>query len=151
MEPASAKNKTGRALPIYGDMVEVLKKQKQIRDEQFPESEFVFFWHTEDAMIAHGGQRTLPGSSIKVFYRTWKNAVKAAGYPSLLFHDLRRTAECNMTKAGIEESMRMKISGHKTPSMSKRYNIVVAADVADQKKKMDDWFKKERARQKKAS
>ena len=144
MEPATAKNKAGRALPIYGDMVEALAKQKQIRDECFPHCEHVFFWHTEDAMIGHGGERSKPGNHIKVFRRSWRNAVDKAGYPGLMFHDLRRTAERNMTKAGIEQSMRMKISGHKTDSMSRRYNIVVAADVADQKKKMDEWFKKER-------
>ena len=64
-----------------------------------------------------------------------------AGYPNLLFHDLRRTAERNMTKAGMDQAMRMKISGHKTPSMSNRYNIVVAADVAEEKSKLDTWFK----------
>ena len=144
MEPATAKNKAGRALPIYGDMVEALAKQKQIRDELFPHCEHVFFWHAEDAMIGNGGERTKPGNPIRTFRKSWVNAVKAAGYPGLMFHDLRRTAERNMTKAGIEQSMRMKISGHKTDSMSRRYNIVVAADVADQKKKMDEWFRKER-------
>ncbi len=66
MEPATAKNKTGRALPIYGDMVEALQ-QKQIRDELFPHCEHVFFWHTEDAMIGNGGERTKPGNHIKTF------------------------------------------------------------------------------------
>jgi integrase len=144
LDPLDTKNKKGRALPIYGDMVEVLKNQKQIRDKQFPECEHVFFWHTEDAMIANGGQRSIPGTHIKVFRKSWTKAVKAAGYPSLLFHDLRRTAERNMTKAGMDQDMRMKISGHKTPSMSTRYNIVVAADVAEERKKMDDWFKQQR-------
>ena len=53
----------------------------------------------------------------------------------------------NMTKAGMDQTMRMRISGHKTPSMSTRYNIIVADDIAEEKKRMDDWFKKERAKQ----
>jgi len=55
-----------------------------------------------------------------------------------------------MTKAGMDQSRRMKISGHKTPSISKRYNIIVADDIADEKKRMDEWFKKERGEHNKA-
>ena len=35
MEARTAKNRTGRYLPIYGDMVSVLKEQKRLRDEEF--------------------------------------------------------------------------------------------------------------------
>ena len=150
LDPYNTKNKSGRALPIYGDMVDALENQKQLRDEQFPDCEHVFFWHAGDAMIAHGGQRSIPGTPIRVFRKSWVKAVKAAGYPGLLFHDLRRTAERNMTKAGMDQSRRMKISGHKTPSISKRYNIIVADDIADEKKRMDEWFKKERGEHNKA-
>jgi integrase len=146
LSPFDTKNRTGRALPIYGDMVEVLKEQKRVRDEQFPECDHVFFWRTEDVMLSHGGRRTMPGSPIKVFKGAWEKAVKAAGFPKLLFHDLRRTAERNMAKAGMDQTMRMRISGHKTPSMSTRYNIVVAEDVAEEKARMDAWFKGQSAR-----
>jgi len=141
----------GRGLPIYGDMVEALREQKRIRDEQFLDCEYVFFWHKEDAVLSHGGTRVIPGTHIKKFYASWNSAVEAAGYPGLLFHDLRRSAARNMAKAGMDQAMRMKISGHKTPSMDIRYGIIVASDVAEEKQRMDDWFKKERAKQKKAS
>ena len=148
LDPRTTKNHQGRALPIYGDMVEVLRKQKHIRNEQFPECEHVFFWHTEDVTLSHGGRRSTPGTPIRVFKDTWRKVVTAAGYPTLLFHDLRRTAGRNMTKAGMDQDMRMKISGHKTPSMSTRYNIVVASDVAEEKVRMDEWFKREREKRK---
>ncbi len=144
LSPFQTKNKAGRALPIYGDMVEVLDEQKRIRDEQFPWCESVFFWHHEDVGLAHGGVRLPGGSPIKDFRASWDNAVVAAGLPKLLFHDLRRTAERNMTEAGMDQTRRMKISGHKTPSMSTRYNIVVARDIADEAQRMDDWFRNER-------
>jgi integrase len=148
LDRSDTKNKTGRGLPIYGDMLETLTAQKALRDRDFPECEHVFFWHREDVGISNF-MRKLPGTHIGQFAKTWKSAVKAAGYPNLLFHDLRRTAERNMTKAGMDQSMRMKISGHKTPNMSIRYNIVVAADIADEKSKLDDWFKGEKAALKK--
>jgi integrase len=142
--PSQTKNKTGRGLPIYGDMMDALKEQKRIRDEQFPWCEYVFFWHREDVGLSHGGCRLPAGSPIKDFKASWDNAVLAAGLPKLLFHDLRRTAERNMADAGMDQDRRMKISGHKTPSMSTRYNIIVARDIADEAERMDDWFRNER-------
>lgn len=143
LSPFDTKNKAGRALPIYGDMVEILEEQKRIRDEQFPDCEHLFFWRAEDVGLSHGGVRTIPGSPIKEFKKSWQTAVAAAGFPKLLFHDLRRTAERNMAKAGMDQTMRMRISGHKTPSMSTRYNIIVADDIAEEKARMDAWFKEQ--------
>jgi integrase len=47
----------------------------------------------------------------------------------LLFHDLRRSANRNMRDAGLPLRMRMKIMGHKTASMDRRYGIVDLTDI----------------------
>ena len=55
-----------------------------------------------------------------------------------------------MTKARMNQSMRMKISGHQTSSMSHRSNILTVGDIADEKVKMDAWFKQQKAKSKKS-
>jgi integrase len=146
LEHGDTKGKVGRYLPVYGEMLTALKKQKALRDSEYPETEHVFFWQKEDVVFGHGGTRTVPGGHIKKFDASWKSAVKRAGYPDLLFHDLRRSATRNMRKAGIDQALRMKISGHKTDSMERRYNIVDVQDIKEAGRKMKEWATQQKKR-----
>jgi integrase len=60
LEKRNTKNKEGRVLPIYGDMLEALREQKKLRDAEFPDCPYVFFWHSCDRAISHGGTRRVP-------------------------------------------------------------------------------------------
>ena len=64
------------------------------------------------------------GKRIKSFRRAFKTAFKNAGLEGSVPHDMRRSGVRNFTKAGLGESEGMAISGHKTNSVYKRYNII---------------------------
>lgn len=76
------------------------------------------------------------GRAIKEFRTGWKKACDAAGVPDLKFHDLRRTAVRNMRRMGVSQVVRMRITGHRTDSMERRYNIVDIEDIRSAKEMM---------------
>jgi integrase len=115
LEKGETKNDDPRSVPILeGDMMNLLLAAKKERDERWPDSPWVF---------------NRQGEPIKDFRWSWDEACKRAGVPDLNFHDLRRTAVRNMRRDGVPQVVRMKISGHKTDSMERRYNIVDADDM----------------------
>lgn len=110
-----AKGKKARTLPIYGDMVPWLEMQR--------ETHLSGKWSTCPLVFHYLGRKI--GSHIK----GWSAACKNAGVPDIHFHDLRRSAIRNMERAGIPRSIAMQISGHKTESIYRRYDIVNPRDL----------------------
>jgi integrase len=83
------------------------------------------------------------GRKIKRFSKSWARACKAAGQGGLLFHDLRRSAVSNMTAAGVDQAVAMRVSGHKTASVFQRYRIVDVDDTAAALAKTADAVRRE--------
>ena len=64
------------------------------------------------------------GNQLSDFRRTWATACRRAGLTGKIRHDFRRTAVRNMERAGVPRSVAMKITGHKTELIYRRYAIV---------------------------
>lgn len=116
---ATSKNRKPRTLPLTGELAELIERRWQAREYTRPDktsalSEFVF----------HAGD----GRAVVDFKRSWATACKKAGVPGRLFHDLRRTAIRDMVRAGVPQSVAMRISGHKTAAVFMRYDIASEDD-----------------------
>ena len=74
------------------------------------------------------------------FKKSWKSACRRVGLSAIMFHDLRRSGVRNLRRAGVTESVAMKISGHKTRSVFERYNIVSEDDLRDAARKLDNFI-----------
>ncbi len=105
----------------YGDMAKFIEMQPQT-------SHYLF---------------TRAAKPIRDFRESWVLACQRTGVPGLLFHDLRRTAVRNLRRAGVEETVIMKITGHRTRSVFERYNITDETDTREAGRKAAEYLAKE--------
>ena len=70
--------------------------------------------------------------------KAFDRARKKAGLEHIHFHDLRRSFVTNARRRGIQESVIMRMSGHKTRSVFERYNVVSEEDLRDAVKRLEE-------------
>jgi integrase len=124
------KNKHPREVPIIpGLMLDSLLEALKWKN---------LAWPDEPAVFVYDGHR------LATVGDAWDKACTRAGFPGLLFHDLRRSANKLMRDRGIPQNVRMYIMGHLTPSMDQRYGIVERADLDDARHKLASWYENHR-------
>lgn len=119
VRPQYAKNRKTQDIPLVGPLAAIIERRRADRD-----GEFVFHYPKNNPLKGDHGQ---PIGSYKT---AWKNAMTKAGLTGRMFHDFRRTAATELRRAGVPEEVAMKITGHVTNTMFKRYRIVDTGDVS---------------------
>ncbi len=122
LEPGTTKNDEGRTFPFntYPALRNLLETQKKRTEALQQSSGMIIPW------VFHRN-----GRSIRDHRKAWKNACRNAGVPDRIPHDFRRTAVRNLERAGVPRSVAMKLTGHKTESVYRRYAIVSESDLAE--------------------
>lgn len=126
-----SKNSDGRVLPLRdldGELNEcglVIEEQKQRRVKG---CDRIFHIHGRPI------QRV-------TFHRHWRKACVTSGV-NRHFHDLRRTAVRNLTRAGVHRTIAKMITGHETDDIFERYDIVDEADISEALTKMRGYLKR---------
>jgi hypothetical protein len=127
LDPGESKNREGRMFPLTTRRRDILESQLA---------------RTESLQRATG--KIMPwlfhrdGNPIKTFRRSWITACVDAGFGHVVKdikgkvvkkiadripHDFRRTAVRNLERAGVARSAAMKMIGHRTESIYRRYAI----------------------------
>lgn len=112
LDPGETKNSEGREFPLTPQLRAVLVAQRERTRTLERERGIIVPWLFHDDA----------GRRIGNFRGLWLGACKRAGIRKLP-HDLRRTAIRNLERAGIARSAAMKMVGHKTESVYRRYAI----------------------------
>ena len=79
------------------------------------------------------------GRPIKHYRRAWLTACTAAGAPYRIPHDFRRTAVRNLERAGVPRSAGMKMVGHTTEAIYRRYAIQDEVMLREASEKLQAW------------
>jgi integrase len=125
LEPGTTKNKDGRTVAFTAALEALLTRQKADHDARKKRGQIV-------PLVFHRhGQR------IKDCRAASTSACEKAGVPGRLPHDLRRTAVRNLERAGVGRAAAMRIVGHKTESIYRRYSIVDEQTLREAAVKID--------------
>jgi integrase len=120
-----SKSKKPRTLPLKGELAGIIERAEAVRR---PDCRFVF--HVD-------------GRPLGSFRKSWATACKKAGTPGLLVHDLRRSAVRNLIRAGVSQSVAMRVTGHRTADVFRRYDITSNEDLANAMDQLSDHLAKQ--------
>jgi integrase len=113
LKAEDTKTDEARFVPLTADLTIELKELYKVR-----------YLHEPRVFLVNGKSV----SSIKTAFNAAFRRAKIEGFR---FHDFRHTAVTNMRRAGIDHLTIMRITGHKTLEVFKRYNSFLESDLKD--------------------
>jgi integrase len=112
LRPERSKNRHGRVVPVdRGELADIIARRRQARRLDCP-----YVFHRN-------------GRRIGDFRKLWAKACAELGLSGRIVHDLRRSGVRHLVRAGVPLHTVMAMSGHRTQSMLKRYDIVSLEDL----------------------
>jgi integrase len=120
----NSKNGEARSIVLTGELAQIIERRRQARVVRDGLTHFVF--HRD-------------GAPVREFRKAWASACKKAGLSGKLFHDFRRSSVRDMIRSGVPQSIAMKISGHKTASMFRRYDIASEDDLREAMERVERY------------
>jgi Phage integrase family len=113
LEPGTTKNREGRMFVMTPELRATLEVQRVATEIVQRKRGLILPW------VFHRRGKPIAG-----FRKAWAKACKHSGCPGRITHDFRRTAVRNLERAGVPRSVAMKMVGHKTEAICRRYAIV---------------------------
>jgi integrase len=127
LDPGTTKNREGRVF-VFGELPEL----RDVLKSQWAEHETVVKTGQISPWVFHRH-----GKRIKCYRGAWESACRRAGCPGRIPHDFRRTAVRNLVRAGVPDSIAMKMTGHKTRAVFDRHDIVSETDLTEAARKLN--------------
>lgn len=128
LESTDTKDKEPRKIPILEELYEILNSIPRVVHD-----DHVILYDGKPIHDIRGALRTACKDGGIAYGRFIKGR--------LVFHDIRRTYNTNMRKAGVAQSVIMKITGHSTSEMFDRYNNVDEDDIRKAAELMERYLK----------
>jgi integrase len=142
----TSKNGRPRVIPLEGILWQIIERRWAARQYELPGGETAL-----SPLVFHSR-----GRRVGDFRKAWAAACVKAGlghfeeyvtkrgqrmkrYVGKIFHDLRRTAVRDMVRAGVNQSVAMSLSGHRTVSVFLRYDIASDKDKREALRAMETY------------
>ena len=122
LKAEDTKTDDARSIPLTTDLTARLKNLYKIR---YLNQSHVFL---------------VKGKSVHSVKTAFKAACRRAGIEGFRFHDFRHTAVTNMRRAGIDHLTIMRITGHKTLEVFKRYNSFLESDLKEAAQRFNTYL-----------
>ncbi len=118
LEPGTTKNAEGRMFGMTPELRACLEGQRAATQAFQKKAGVIVPW------VFHRS-----GRPIRDFRGAWEAALIASGLPGRIPHDFRRTAVRNLERARVPRSVAMRMVGHRTEAIYRRYAIVSESDL----------------------